>query len=64
MGLTCLNLWFLETNHHIDLSMIYLLFLTTQDSFQRVIIQQWLLTEAKGTNSTITKFLSVPKKTR
>ena len=64
MGLTCLNLWFPETNHHIDLSMIYLLFLTTQDSFQRVIIQQWLLTEANGTNSTITKFLSVPKKTR
>ena len=64
MGLTCLNLWFLETNHHIDLSMIYLLFLTTQDSFQRVIIQQWLLTEANGINSTITKFLSVPKKTR
>ena len=64
MGLICLNLWFLETNHHIDLSMIYLLFLTTQDNFQRVIIQQWLLTEANGTNSTITKFLSVPKKTR
>ena len=64
MGLTCPNLWFLETNHHIDLSMIYLLFLTTQDSFQRVIIQQWLLTEANGTNSTITKFLSVQKKTK
>ena len=62
MDLTCPNLWFLETNHHIDLSMIYLLFLTTQDSFQRVIIQQWLLTEANGTNSTITKFLSVQKK--